>query len=237
MENVPLFYCIGDPTSYLVSGFGAKEQARRRAHRWDPGHCKQSKAIEILRNTSNVSKRLNGLSTASAMGIKDLSKLIADVAPQAIKENEIKNYFGRKVAIDASMSLYQFLIAVRSEGAQLTSADGETTSHLMGTFYRTIRMVENGIKPVYVFDGKPPVMKAGELEKRTERRAEAEAALEKAKEEGNAEEIDKQNRRLVKVGKNHVEECKELLTHMGIPYVSAPCEVSYEVDDQFFIFT
>lgn len=34
---------------------------------------------------------------------------------------------GRKVAIDASMSLYQFLIAVRSEGQQLTSADGETT--------------------------------------------------------------------------------------------------------------
>ncbi len=34
---------------------------------------------------------------------------------------------GRKVAIDASMSIYQFLIAVRSEGAMLTSADGETT--------------------------------------------------------------------------------------------------------------
>ena len=45
------------------------------------------------------------------MGILGLSKLIADVAPEAIKENEIKNYFGRKVAIDASMSLYQFLIA------------------------------------------------------------------------------------------------------------------------------
>ena len=42
----------------------------------------------------------------------------------------------------------------------------------MGTFYRTIRMVENGIKPVYVFDGKPPEMKGDELEKRTERRAE-----------------------------------------------------------------
>jgi len=34
---------------------------------------------------------------------------------------------GRKVAIDASMSIYQFLIAVRSEGAQLTDAEGETT--------------------------------------------------------------------------------------------------------------
>lgn len=36
-------------------------------------------------------------------------------------------------------------------------------SHLMGMFYRTIRMVENGIKPVYVFDGKPPDMKSGEV--------------------------------------------------------------------------
>ena len=34
---------------------------------------------------------------------------------------------GRKVAIDASMSLYQFLIAVRSDGAQLVGSDGETT--------------------------------------------------------------------------------------------------------------
>ena len=62
-------------------------------------------------------------------------------------------------------------------------------------------MVENGIKPVYVFDGKPPTMKSGELEKRTERRAEAEAALEKAKEEGNVEEIDKQNRRATQLQK------------------------------------
>ena len=85
-------------------------------------------------------------------------------------------------------------------------------------------MIENGIKPVYVFDGKPPTMKSGELDKRTEKRADAEAALAKAKEEGNEEEIDKQSRRLVKVGKDHVEDCKTLLGFMGVPYVSAPCE-------------
>ena len=27
------------------------------------------------------------------------------------------------------------------------------------------------------------------------------------------------------MGKNHVEDCKELLGYMGIPYVAAPCEV------------
>ncbi|XP_013137890.1 PREDICTED: flap endonuclease 1 [Papilio polytes] len=158
------------------------------------------------------------------MGILGLSKLIADIAPQAVKEMEIKNYFGRKVAIDASMSLYQFLIAVRSEGAQLTSVDGETTSHLMGTFYRTIRLVENGIKPVYVFDGKPPDMKSHQLNKRAERREEAEKELQKATDAGDQASIEKFNRRLVKVTRQHGEEARELLKLMGVPVVEAPCE-------------
>ena len=73
------------------------------------------------------------------MGIQGLAKLLADHAPGCMKENEIKNYFGRKVAVDASMCIYQFLIAVRQEGNMLTNEEGETTSHLMGMFYRTIR--------------------------------------------------------------------------------------------------
>lgn len=158
------------------------------------------------------------------MGIHGLTKLLGDCAPSSMKENEMKNYFGRKVAIDASMSIYQFLIAVRADGSQLTNEAGEITSHLMGIFYRTIRMVENGIKPVYVFDGKPPEMKSGELAKRTERRAEAQKALEEAQEAGDAAMIEKSSRRLVKVTKEHNEECKNVLKLMGIPYVDAPCE-------------
>lgn len=158
------------------------------------------------------------------MGILGLAKLIGDYAASAVKESEMKNYFGRKIAIDASMSIYQFLIAVRQEGSVLTNAEGETTSHLMGIFYRTIRMVENGIKPVYVFDGKPPEMKSGELAKRQERRQEAQKSLEKAEEDGDVENIDKFSKRLVKVTRQHNDDCKHLLKLMGIPYVEAPCE-------------
>lgn len=62
------------------------------------------------------------------MGIQGLTKLIADNCPNAIKSNEIKSYFGRKVAIDASMSIYQFMIAVRQQdGQMLTNEMGETT--------------------------------------------------------------------------------------------------------------
>lgn len=52
------------------------------------------------------------------------------------------------MGLSRSMSIYQFLIAVRSEGQQLMSESGETTSHLMGMFYRTLRMIDNGIKCV-----------------------------------------------------------------------------------------
>lgn len=158
------------------------------------------------------------------MGITGLSKVIADNAPDAIKESDIKSYFGRKIAIDASMCLYQFLIAVRQENNMLTNSEGETTSHLVGFFYRTIRMIENGIKPVYVFDGKPPGMKSSELEKRQERREAAEKELEKAEEAGNQEEINKFSKRLVKVTRQHGEDCKKLLALMGVPYIEAPCE-------------
>ncbi|KAL3102033.1 hypothetical protein niasHS_003442 [Heterodera schachtii] len=158
------------------------------------------------------------------MGIKDLSKVIADHSPSAIKTNEMKAYFGRRIAIDASMSLYQFLIAIRQDGAQLTTEEGETTSHLNGIFYRTIRMMDNGIRPIYVFDGKPPELKSIELDKRMERRAEAEKQHLEATERGDKADIDRFGRRLVKVTKEQSDECKHLLSLMGVPVVEAPCE-------------
>jgi flap endonuclease-1 len=122
------------------------------------------------------------------------------------------------------MSIYSFLIAVRSEGQQLMSESGETTSHLMGMFYRTLRIVDSGIKPLYVFDGAPPKLKSGELAKRFQRKAEANEGLEEAKETGTAEEVEKFSRRTVRVTREHNQECQRLLKLMGIPYIIAPTE-------------
>jgi flap endonuclease-1 len=40
--------------------------------------------------------------------------------------------------------------------ATLADQAGEVTSHLSGLFYRTTRMLEAGMRPIYVFDGEPP---------------------------------------------------------------------------------
>eukprot|EP00922_Rhytidocystis_sp_ex-Travisia-forbesii_P063401 GHVS01094336.1.p1 GENE.GHVS01094336.1~~GHVS01094336.1.p1 ORF type:complete len:428 (+),score=70.48 GHVS01094336.1:50-1285(+) len=124
------------------------------------------------------------------------------------------------------MSLYQFMIAIRDTETHgnLTNEEGETTSHISGFLARAVRLLEYGIKPVYVFDGKPPTLKGGELAKRKDKRDQAEKELEAARETGDMEEVRKQLGRTVKVTKQHNEEVKKLLGFMGIPVVEAPCE-------------
>ena len=124
------------------------------------------------------------------MGIKGLMPLIQEFAPGAVRELQgPEAYTGRIVAIDASMSLYQFLIAIRGHGREggpatvLTNSEGEQTSHIQGMFNRTIKLLESGVKPVYVFDGRPPEAKDGELAKRQAKRKEAEEIVAKAKKE------------------------------------------------------
>jgi len=161
------------------------------------------------------------------MGIKGLTKLIQQYAEDSFKENNIKAYFGRAIAIDATMCLYQFLIAVRHGGpgqGQLTNDAGETTSHIIGFFYRTIRMMENGIKPIYIFDGKPPDFKSHELEKRKEKRKIAEEELKEAEKAGDQAKVTQMQKRTVRASRQDVADVQELLTLMGVPWYAAPGE-------------
>jgi flap endonuclease-1 len=159
------------------------------------------------------------------MGIKGLTKLLSDHAPGCMREQKFEGYLDRKVAIDASMHIYQFMMVIGRSGDQtLTNEAGEVTSHLQGMFMRTCRMLEAGIKPVYVFDGKPPTMKGGELAKRKDKREAAEAELAKAKEAGDQEMIEKMSKRTVRVSKEQSMEVMKLARLMGLPVFEAPCE-------------
>lgn len=63
------------------------------------------------------------------MGVKGLMQLIAEACPQALKENEAESYFGRKVAVDTSLALYSFLIALSplSDFSFLTNPSDDTS--------------------------------------------------------------------------------------------------------------
>ncbi|ALM75226.1 flap endonuclease-1 [Thermococcus barophilus] len=148
---------------------------------------------------------------------------IGELVPR--KEIEIENLNGRKIAIDALNAIYQFLSIIRQrDGTPLMDSKGRITSHLSGLFYRTINLMEAGIKPAYVFDGKPPEFKKKELEKRAEAREEAEEKWQEALARGDLEEAKKYAQRASTVNEQLIEDAKKLLDLMGIPWVQAPSE-------------
>ena len=136
------------------------------------------------------------------MGIKNLLKLI-NMYPDLIEEKEIEDFKNKKIAIDISILLYQFVISVRNTGSDLTNKKGELTSHILGLFNKTIRLLENNIIPVFVFDGKPPDLKKKVLDVRRSIRKKAEEKMAMAvteEEKIKAQKIAGEQKKLALVG-------------------------------------
>lgn len=149
-------------------------------------------------------------------------KLKDIVEPESISFKDLE---GRVVSIDAFNTLYQFLSTIRQrDGRPLTDENGNVTSHLSGILYRNSAMVEKGIKPIYIFDGKAPELKSETQAKRREVRDEAEQIFKKALKEGDTEKARKYAMRSSKLSPEIIESSKKLLTLMGIPYVEAKGE-------------
>lgn len=71
----------------------------------------------------------------------------------------------KRLAIDASIWIYQFLKAVRDkEGNALRNA------HVVGFFRRVCKLLFFGVKPVFVFDGGAPALKRETVQRRKRRR-------------------------------------------------------------------
>ncbi len=148
---------------------------------------------------------------------------LGDIAPGEVIELEY--LAGRKIAIDAYNMLYQFLSIIRQpDGTPLMDSQGRITSHLSGLFYRTCKLLEMGIKPIYVFDGKPPEIKERELLEREARKKEAEEKYKKALESGNVEEAKIYAQQTTRLTQDMVDQAKKLLDLLGIPWVQAPSE-------------
>ncbi|MEM1733960.1 MAG: flap endonuclease-1 [Pyrobaculum sp.] len=156
------------------------------------------------------------------MGVTELGKLINKEARREIKLEQLA---GRCIALDAYNALYQFLSSIRQpDGTPLMDRLGRVTSHLSGLFYRTINLLEAGIKVVYVFDGRPPEFKLIEIEERRRAKEKAMEEVVKALREGRREDVVKFMKRAVFLTSEIVDDAKKLLSYMGVPWVQAPSE-------------
>ena len=86
-----------------------------------------------------------------------------------------KDLHDRIIVIDAHNVVHQFLSSIRQrDGTPLKDSKGQITSHLSGLLHRTANLVDARIRPVYVFDGKPHLLKARTIEGRRKRKESAE---------------------------------------------------------------
>jgi len=139
---------------------------------------------------------------------------------------ELVDLFGKRIAIDAYNILFQFLSIIRHRdtGEPLRDSKGRITSHLSGLFYRTIKLIDNEIKPIYVFDGEPPEFKNKTIEEREEAREEARKKWKEAVREERKEDIMVYAQSALKVTDEMMNETKKILDAMGIPWIQAPSE-------------
>jgi len=131
----------------------------------------------------------------------------------------------KTIAVDAFNAIYQFLTTIRQlDGTPLKDSKGNVTSHLSGLFYRNIKLILEGIKLIYVFDGEAPKLKGKTKEKRMEAKKLAKEKYEKAVEEEDIKAMGKYARSEVYLDEKKIKESKELLSAMGIAVVQAPGE-------------
>jgi len=142
-----------------------------------------------------------------------------------IENVKLEDLSGKTIAIDAYNALYQFLAIIRQpDGTPLKDNSGKVTSHLSGLFYRTSNLVEMGIKPVYVFDGAPPVLKRAEIERRRQAKVEAAVYYEKAVARGDMVKARMLAQATTSMKDYMENDSKRLLNLMGLPCVQAPSE-------------
>jgi len=141
------------------------------------------------------------------------------------EETTLDNLKGKILAIDTSLFLYQFLSSIRQrDGNLFTDSKGRVTSHLIGLFSRTSKLLQHGILPVFVFDGKHPELKHKEQKKRAEAKMIAQKKYEAAAEKEELEEMKKYAARTSRLTKDMIEDSKKLIDYLGCPIVQAPSE-------------
>ncbi len=137
----------------------------------------------------------------------------------------LEDFSGKILAIDAFNTLYQFLAIIRQpDGTPLMDQQGRVTSHLSGLIYRLSNFVAAGIRPVFVFDGEPPRLKARTIRERVDVKVRAERQWKEAVEIGDLATARTKAMQTSRLTGEMVEQSKRLLGLLGIPIVQAPSE-------------
>ena len=149
------------------------------------------------------------------MGIKSLTQIIKRDSPESITHDNLYKLSGKKVAVDASLVIYQNLLNIGNRPL-FKNSDVKITNHLSGLFYKIVQYLSLNIELIFIFDGKPPDIKSGTI---FERKKKANEAKEKMDNAITKEEKDKYEKASLRLTKEMINDVKKLLDLMGVSYI------------------
>lgn len=154
------------------------------------------------------------------MGIKNLNSFIKKHSQNGIKDITISDLQNRTIAIDTSIFMYKFMYSHR----------------FIDNFIQQLFHLKSfNIKPIYIFDGKPPEEKKEVLDSRKESKikisnkiSELEEKRSKLVDSNEIENINKEiqniRRKQIIVTKTDVSNLKKVFDILNVDYIQANCE-------------
>ena len=136
----------------------------------------------------------------------------------------LKHLYGKTIAFDALVELYQFLSLIRQpDGTPLKAPNGTITSHLVGLSYRLSRLISDyHIKPIFVFDGPPHPLKERIIKERKKQSEKAYKEWLEALKRGDLETAFSKAVVAIRLNNQMIDDAMKLLTLMGIPVIKSP---------------
>jgi flap endonuclease-1 len=131
---------------------------------------------------------------------------------------------GKTVAVDMYNALYKFLSSIVDEYGNPLTRNGMVVSHLYGILGTYANLMAQGIKFIFVFDGKPSEMKYETLKARSKIKNDAHEKYDEAKKSGDIEGMKKYGRMTVKITPEIIESSKKLILLLGSSYIDAQQE-------------
>lgn len=164
------------------------------------------------------------------MGCKGLWSFLNNV----IQNESLDKLRGKPIIIDVMLYIYKYIIGIRNTGHDILDSNGVNINHIYAMYNLVKNFSENGILPIFVFDGKSPEIKKDIIDKR---KLHVEIADGKRKlfetqmlENNYDENIDnsdilneyiKNFKRSFTINTDIINDCKYFLDILGIPYVDS----------------
>lgn len=149
------------------------------------------------------------------MGIPGINKFLAPCN----EKRDLSDFEYTKFAVDTSGIIHKWAIGIRNSGDDMRNDNGEPISHLFAIVKSVTIFLENGILPIFVFEGKPPEVKKSILDTRSNRRTDAEEKCQQS--DKNSKEYIRNFKRSYKLSHSQSHDCQKLLSFMGIPFVKS----------------